>query len=536
MGLSTAARADEAQSLQELRNTVINLLDGLVQKGVLTKEQAQAMVKDAQEKSAAQAKEKSAQEVAEKDAVRVTYIPETVRKQISDQVSAELEPEVTKAVVAQAKEEQWGVPGALPEWIGRLAFYGDIRLRTQSDMYADANYVSSTPPRPDDCLDRCYYDFQTINLKGGVGKAGTAAILNTTNDRLRERLRLRVGLAAKLTDGITAGVRLATGDLTNPVSMNQLVGVTGARYTFAVDQAYLRFDTNSAPEVPWMTAWLGRIPNPFYSSDLVWYSELQFEGFADTLRWNFDGSQAEPKNLFFTAGAFPVQEIELSSKDKWLYGAQLGLDWTFASGVRTRVAAAYYYFDNIAGTQNAPDSTLLDYTAPQFMQKGNTVFDIRNDTDPTTNLFALAANYHLADVTVGVDWPAFNHRLSLTADYVKNIGFDQAEIFARTGSEVGKRNVGYQVEFGFGTNSAMLRGNWRAAIEYRYLQRDAVVDAFTDSDFHLGGTDTKGYVIKGDWWFRDRSYLSLRYLSSDEIDGATPYGIDTLWFDVNGQF
>jgi len=33
--------------------------------------------------------------------------------------------------------------------------------------------------------------------------------------------------------------------------------------------------------------------------------------------------------------------------------------------------------------------------APQFFRVGNSVFDIRNDSDPTTNLFALASKYHL---------------------------------------------------------------------------------------------------------------------------------------------
>ncbi len=37
---TSAASADEKQSLEELRNTVINLLQALVAKGVMTREQA----------------------------------------------------------------------------------------------------------------------------------------------------------------------------------------------------------------------------------------------------------------------------------------------------------------------------------------------------------------------------------------------------------------------------------------------------------------------------------------------------------------
>jgi hypothetical protein len=277
------------------------------------------------------------------------------------------------------------------------------------------------------------------------------------------------------------------------------------------------------------------MPNPWYSSDLIWDPDLQFEGVASTWRLDFGGSQANPKNVYLTAGAFPLQEVELSTKDKWLYGGQLGFDWSWSRHFRTRLAIAYYYFDNISGQLNAPDSTLLDFTAPTFIQKGNTLFDIRNDIDTGTNLFALAALYQLRDVTLGIDWTALNLKMTLMADYVINSGYDRQDILRRTGTDVEKRNVGYQVEFGVGSVDAKYRNNWRAAIEYRYLQRDAVVDAFTDSDFHLGGTDAKGYVLRGDWWFRDRTNLSLRYLSSSEIDGP-PLGIDTLMLDVTGTF
>ena len=89
---------------------------------------------------------------------------------------------------------------------------------------------------------------------------------------------------------------------------------------------------------------------------------------------------------FLTLGAFPLQEVELSKDDKWLFGGQLGFDWKFAGGSRVRFGVAYYQYENIVGQRNALGSDLLDFTAPQFLQKGNTLFDIRNDVDPSTNL------------------------------------------------------------------------------------------------------------------------------------------------------
>ncbi|MEJ0099940.1 MAG: putative porin [Pseudomonadota bacterium] len=62
---ANAASADDAKSLNELRDTVVNLLQGLVDRGVLTREQAEKMVRDAQSKAEVDAAAVAAQEKAE---------------------------------------------------------------------------------------------------------------------------------------------------------------------------------------------------------------------------------------------------------------------------------------------------------------------------------------------------------------------------------------------------------------------------------------------------------------------------------------
>jgi polyhydroxyalkanoate synthesis regulator phasin len=548
-----AAQLAEEKSLNELRNTVVNLLQALVQKGVMTQEQAEALVQQAQTKAAQDATAAAAQEAArekeEAGAVRVPYVPEIVKEEIRNQVAQEVKPQVVKEVLATAHSEKWGVPGALPTWVSGLTLSGDIRFREQSDWFASDNARNA------------YLDFNTINSKGGIGKAGTAAFLNTNENELRSRVRLRLELDERVTDGVMAGIRLTSGSQTGPISTNQTLGQYGGRYQFSLDRVYLRFDANPHSDLPWMTLWGGRMPNPWVSTDLVWHPDLQFEGFAGTWRRGLGVAGWTPRNAFLTLGAFPLQEIALSRQDnKWLYGGQLGLDWPTVSGARARIAAAYYYFNHITGIRNAPDSTLLNFTAPPFLQKGNTLFDISNSTDPTVNLFALAAQYHLLDVTASLELPVFEHRVLFLADYVNNLGYNTNDVVRRIGfasiNDVPenqrllyvKRASGYKAEIGFGSSATGTRGDWLAGIEYRYLERDAVVDAFTDSDFHLGGTGAKGYVLKGDWWFLDRTWLSLRYFSANEInhtqtlsDGTTvgdapPFGVDTLMIDVNGQF
>jgi hypothetical protein len=78
-------------------------------------------------------------------------------------------------------------------------------------------------------------------------------------------------------------------------------------------------------------------------------------------------------------------------------------------------------------------------------------------------------------------------------------------------------------------------GQWKAYLNYRYLGADAVVDAFTDSDFHLGGTNAKGWIAGTDFGLSKNFWLGLRWLTANEINGP-PLQIDVLQLDFNAKF
>jgi hypothetical protein len=62
-----------------------------------------------------------------------------------------------------------------------------------------------------------------------------------------------------------------------------------------------------------------------------------------------------------------------------------------------------------------------------------------------------------------------------------------------------------------------------------------VLDALTDSDFNLGGTNAKGFIVGGSYGVDDNVWLSLRWISSDQIEGL-PLSIDTMQLDLNARF
>jgi Putative porin len=512
--------ATEQQSLEELRNTVVNLLQALVDQGVMTREKAQSLVAQAKDKAAAAA---VAEGKVDAGAVRVPYIPEVVREQIRKEVAEEVKPGVVAGVVEQAKAEGWGIPGALPEWLARVKVAGDIRLRGQGDFFGRDNQP-------------LYLNYQAINAAGGQTKAGINAFTNVSEDRYRMRVRARFGVEASLSPSLTAGVRLSTGSLQDPSSENQTLGNYGARYTTAFDQIWVRWDDKTAQGFTRLSVTGGRIPTPWFEpTDLVFHKDLPFEGVAATGRLGLGDGSAAQSQVFLTVGALPIQEVALSTRDKWLLGGQLGTSLRFGDEQRLKLAVGYYDFRNVQGVRNAFGLNNNDFTAPQWVQQGNTMFDIRNDLDPATNLFALASKYAVLDLSLGYELPLGRYSLSVAGDVVRNVGFKEAEVAALTGHPVQKRNKGYQMEAGFGDPALGAFGRWRAVLGYRYLQRDAVLDAFTDTDFHAGGTDARGYYLTGDFGLGARTFARLRYLSANEIDGFR-YGVDVLQLDFNTSF
>ena len=170
-----------------------------------------------------------------------------------------------------------------------------------------------------------------------------------------------------------------------------------------------------------------------------------------------------------------------------------------------------------------------------FLRQGNTYFDISDGSDPTVNLFALASKFRLLNLNASYELPVGRYTLGITADAVRNLGYNANYVSGNFGQYVAPRTKGYQGEVSFGDPTVLRAGAWRGVLGYRYLQRDAVIDAYTDSDFHFGGTDAAGYYIVGDVGVGNRVWVRLRYLSSNAIDGPT-LGIDTLQIDLNTRF
>lgn len=473
--------------------------------------------------------------------VRVIYLPESERQRIKEEIKREMREEM----MASAQKEKWVQPAKVPEWTERISVEGDLRVRYQGDYYGDNNTTNVV-------------NYQAINSGAPydvTAKSGLPAIVNTTEDRQRLRLRARLGVNANIADNLQAHLRLATGGTTT--SSNQTLGSDFNKLNFALDRAYFNYKPVEGANVL-----VGRMSNPWFSTDMLWDDDVNFDGIAG--KYQFD--LADGVMPFITLGAFSVENTAVDqpafstnkagSRDKWLFAIQAGTDWQIRDNINFKGALAYYHFNNLEGKLSTPCQAYLsnspcntDASRPGFLQYGNTLFALRdlnlpaNPDGPQYQYFGLSTPFRELNATARLDF-AFDDRnkLSFTADYVKNVGFNKKRIERLVpltnldgNNKFDGGDQGYLLNVQYGIDKPSLLGDWNVGAGYRYVESDAVVDAFNDSDFHLGGTNTKGFFVSGSLGITKNAWMSLRYLSGDQIAGA-PYAVDVVQLDLNGRF
>lgn len=547
------SRADEREDLEKLRATVLSLIDVLVKNKIVPKDKADAMMREAQ----AQANNRLAQLPPPqtgpdgKKVVRVPYVPEAIKVQMREEIKAE--------VLAETRKQNNNSGVLTADGKSRLQIDGDLRIR-----------VEEIRPSPGNTSPQQIY---ANNISGPLltrapdpGTASTATTpfmpnYNTQDNVSRTRLRARLGLTALLSDSVTAGFGLATGNITGPTSTNQTIGQGSSqspgyfnKYSVVVDRAYIQYQPT-----PWASLSAGRFRNPFVGTDLVWADDLNFEGFAGTLKPTLGDSI----DTYLTMGWFPLTtHVPDQVAKRSLKAVQAGMDWKLGTkDNHFKIAAAYYNYNGIEGQaeklytagSQPPDYARRSEYGSAYRQRGNTLFAVNAAAfnaagGNTAAVWGLASSFHEIDLTSTLDLVLSDPmHLVLTGDVVYNRGFKKAEIAQRTGVQVTDGSgLGYLARALVGVPTIAKRGQWNASVAYRRLGSDAVLDAFTNSDFGMGGTNNKGFVVGMNYGIAPNTWLSARWMSSKLIDslspatsaGSTPtrLSVDTFQLDLNARF
>lgn len=549
---SGAAHAQDGSG----ESTMIKLIRGLIDSGALKPEAGQALLLEAQREAAVARPAAAAGAIAAQPGdVRVPYIPQTVRDEIRE--------ELKTSVMAQAKAEGWAAPDQVPDWTQRLRVQGDVRVRNESRLYSDRNSDIEV-------------DWARINAGNGYDvngntNLGLPPLRNTREDRNNSwRIRARLGVVAELGEHTRAGVRLATGNDNGPVSSTQTLGGGLAKKDAWLDQAWLSY----AP-VQGLDIIGGRFGNPYWSTDTLFSNDLNFDGLAFKYAHPLGG---EGLSLFATLGLTPLEyssdgfpntsQTKMKSENKWLNGVQVGADWQFGDQQTLRAAVGYFDFRNIAGEYSQPcalyagaDHCSSDWSRPAFMQKGNTLMLLRNialdpldpANTPMPQYVGLASEFELLDLNLAWETPTFaGYALRVEGHGIKNLAFDRNRMWSRAQGgivtnlgaaangvagpqDIQSGDMAYMAQATFGQLALKQAGDWNVWLGYKRLEADALPDAYNDSNFHLGGTNAKGYYLGSSYMFDKNVWLTGRWMAAKEVTGA-PQSIDVFQLEVNAGF
>jgi hypothetical protein len=152
-------------------------------------------------------------------------------------------------------------------------------------------------------------------------------------------------------------------------------------------------------------------------------------------------------------------------------------------------------------------------------------------------------------VTGQLDFNRFDpFHIWLTGEFVKNVAFDAGAIESNgpanlsgpvnnlgPGGGFDGGDTGYNVRLNLGKVSLEHLWDWNVTLTYRYLESDAVVDGFNDSDFGGGGTNLKGYILGANLALSPRVWTGFRWMSADSIAGPS-FEEDLFQFDINAKF
>jgi hypothetical protein len=305
----------------------------------------------------------------------------------------------------------------------------------------------------------------------------------------RNRIRARFSIGTKLDEEWDLGFRLASGSA-DPASTNQTLADSFSTKGLWLDLAYFDWHPLS---VKGLNVFGGKMKNPFYKvgkTELVWDGDLNPEGIAA----KYVTPLTESDKLHINGGGFWVDESS-GGVDTSLWGIQAYLNHELGSKEYILGGLSYYDYGNIKDRGNLKDTWFTPWTSGDGSFFGNTATGGTFDSD-----------YDIVEGFVEYGFEYASMPVSIFGNVVQNTVASTSE------------DEGWLI--GFKLNKCKAPGSWDFRWNYRDLEADAVLGAFTDSDFIGGGTDGKGHELGLNYQLTKNIQAGLTYFVNERNRGA----------------
>ncbi len=169
---------------------------------------------------------------------------------------------------------------------------------------------------------------------------------NRSLDQNLQNYRLRFNVDAQLSDDLSGGFTLASGNINDPTSTNQTLTGFYARKPIALDRAFINYHAGFFKP---LTLVAGKFTYPWYNTEMTWDKDLNPEGFGQTL--NFDlKSTPVLKRVAFIGFELPFAQMAgVSLQNKSLmqsavYGGQFQTEWRLTGRANFTAYSGFYNF------------------------------------------------------------------------------------------------------------------------------------------------------------------------------------------------
>ncbi|WP_339493615.1 putative porin [Pseudomonas sp. RA_105y_Pfl2_P56] len=332
---------------------------------------------------------------------------------------------------------------------------------------------------------------ETVKIDGEANNGG--------REKDRQRIRARLGAYTEINPQVDTGIRIATGGGDDARSTNQDLDNYFDKKQIWLDLGYIDYHPDAIKNLHVIG---GKMLQPWVSmGDVIWDGDINPEGLAVTYKYPL-GSSAE---LFGSLGNYNLKdnvdgEGVQFRHDLRLTSGQLGSRIAITDNLKLTVGGSVYAY------QNDQDSRCTGSSTPCALAvNGNSA----------NNEFRLYEGFSQIDIG-GLPMP-----LSFYGQYVKN---NDAVTDQDTAWLLGAKSKVFGLNLDY---------------NYRDVQRNAVVGAFTDSDFANGTTGSRGHKFKVGYDIDKNFALGATYfLTKADYSSRTQRDADTniLQLDAEAKF
>lgn len=323
-------------------------------------------------------------------------------------------------------------------------------------------------------------------------------------DQNLQNYRLRFNTDIEVTDDISGGFTLASGNINDPTSTNQTLTGFYARKPIALDRVFIDYHPSQFKPLNLVA---GKFTYPWYNTELTWDKDLNPEGFGQTLNFELH-SIPVLKRIAVVGFELPFAQIAgVSLDNKSLmqtatYGSQFQAEWRLASWLELTAYTGFYNFHNadpmalalakasaknpatpligllpLTGGGGAPQNSIVTTTATSVVTVNGTALPT-GVTSVTNSQFASKFDLYDSLARFDVKTPSERWPVALIGDYVQNMGAcaNEGNILRAPANTA---STTYSQTTNFACDANQRRAYWAEAEVGRILQKHDLQFGYT---------------------------------------------------------